>query len=364
MLRSGPAAAAIAALLCAAALRAADGGRDFSGTWVLDAPAAGAGAVRPIPQARIAVHQTETVLECTAADLKWSYALDSRDTTAQFGALTWSSVAEWDGNVLAISSLVSGPEHYSVMDRWELSSRTPGLLVITRQVIRGSEKVEGQFFYRREEAGATVESSGLARRPEPPPDAEFVVPAGTRVLLELVNQVDTHHSQTGDRVYLRTAFPVYASNRLIVPQGATVLGTVTDVKKPGKVQGRGELYIRFTSLTLPNGVTRDFRSRLGSASGAQGTVDSEEGRIISPSGAAEEARGAMEGGEMGTQAGGMIGLMSGHPVAGSAIGGAAGAAAGVAVVLAKGRPDAVLPKGCNVEMILDRDLHYRVDELR
>jgi len=34
--------------------------------------------------------------------------------------------------------------------------------------------------------------------------------------------------------------------------------TVTQVKKPGRVKGRGELYVRFDTLTLPNGVCRDF----------------------------------------------------------------------------------------------------------
>jgi hypothetical protein len=49
---------------------------------------------------------------------------------------------------------------------------------------------------------------------------------------------------------------------------------------------------------------------------------------------------------------------------GAGVGGIAGAAAGLAGVFSKHGPDAVLPKGTNVEMTLDRDLHYSPDDLR
>jgi hypothetical protein len=243
------------------------------------------------------------------------------------------------------------------------------VLMVTRQAVRGGSTTEAQFYYRRQgapvapTASVSPTPSGLIRRPDPTPETEFVVPTGTHVLLELANRLDTKHSKEGDQVYLRTAFPVYENSRLVIPQGATVLGTVTKAKRP-KSSAKGELYIRFDSLTLPNGVTRDFRSRLGSANGAQGDVDRDEGKVTSPSNKGNETRGAIEGGGMGAGIGGLAGAAAGHPITGLGIGGAAGAAAGLARVMSKGRPDAVLPEHTKVEMILDRDLHYRFDELR
>ncbi|MGO9254699.1 MAG: hypothetical protein ACLQU1_00115 [Bryobacteraceae bacterium] len=373
MLRVSLTSTAVAALVCATFLFGADPDRDFSGKWVLDAPASDGRVMRPMPAESLSVIQTATAVECASAAAQWSYVLDGGERKAHFGNETWTSAAKWEGAALLIDTLVSGPENYTVMDRWELS-RNHALLMVTRQVVRGGSMTEAQFYYRREGAVAaapenapapgTRPAQGLVRRPEPSPDAEFVVPTGTHVLLELVNRLDAKHSKEGDRVYLRTAFPVYASNRLVIPQGASVLGTVTQAKKPGKTSGKGELYIRFDSLTLPNGVTRDFLSRLGSANGAQGDVDRDEGKITSPGNTANETRAAVQGGGMGAAIGGLAGSAAGHPITGLGIGGAAGAAAGLATVLAKGRPDAVLPKGTNVEMILDRDLRYRFDELR
>src|SRR6266536_729684 len=110
--------------------------------------------------------------------------------------------------------------------------------------------------------------AGLLSAREPAPQApEFTVQTGTKVPLSLINSVSTKHSAEGDRVYLETVFPVLVNGRIVVPVGSYVAGTVTQLKKPGRVKGRGELYVRFDSLTLPNGVTRDFHGRIGSMDG-------------------------------------------------------------------------------------------------
>lgn len=66
-------------------------------------------------------------------------------------------------------------------------------------------------------------------------------------------------------------------------------------------------------------------------------------------------------------AGASVGVIAGGiswPAAkGAGIGGAAGAAAGLASVLLSRGPDAVLHRGATVEMILDRDLSFRAEEL-
>jgi len=375
MLRANWTAAAVAALLSATLLCGVDPERDFSGKWVLDERASDARGIRPLPPASLSVSVTDASVDCASGADSWSYALDGSERAAHLGSETWNSAVKWEGAALLVNTLVSGPENYTIMDRWELS-RNRALLVVSRQVIRQGAQTEGQFYYRREGQLAPEASTAepapaplprtqpappLARRPEPVPDAEFVIREGTHVLLELVNSLDTKHSKEGDAVYLRTAFPVYASNRQVIPRGASVLGTVTHAKPAGVVKGKGELYIRFDSLTLPNGVTRDFRSRLGNASGGKGDVDRDEGKITGASDNRGEARAAAQGAGMGAIIGGIAGGSAGHPITGLGVGAAAGAAAGI---LLKGRPEAVLPKGSNVEMILDRDLHYRFDELR
>ena len=98
--------------------------------------------------------------------------------------------------------------------------------------------------------------------------------------LVLRNALDTKHAHEGDAVYLEVSVPVYAGGRLAIPRGSYVNGVVTESKPAKGVKGKGQLFIRFETLTLPNGVTRDFRSRLGSADAGRGQVDPKEG--VSP----------------------------------------------------------------------------------
>ncbi|HPQ15577.1 MAG TPA: hypothetical protein PLP04_10125, partial [Bryobacteraceae bacterium] len=79
----------------------------------------------------------------------------------------------------------------------------------------------------------------------------FTVEPGTRIPLSLINSVSTKHSSEGDRVYLQTVFPILVKGRVVIPPGSYVAGTITEVKRPGRIKGRGELYLRFDSLTLP-----------------------------------------------------------------------------------------------------------------
>jgi hypothetical protein len=150
----------------------------------------------------------------------------------------------------------------------------------------------------------------------------------------------------------------------VVPVGSYVAGTVTQVKKPGRMKGRGELYVRFDSLTLPNGVTRDFRARLGGVDGqTTGELDKSEGKVRSEGNKAGDARTVGEAAGAGASIGMIAGNAAGHTGMGAGIGAAAGAAAGLVGVLISRGPDAVLARGATVEMVLDRPVSFNENEL-
>jgi hypothetical protein len=208
-------------------------------------------------------------------------------------------------------------------------------------------------------------ADGGFRRANVPSAAGFTVETGTKIPLTLINSVSTRHSIVGDRLYLETAFPVLVDGRIVVPVGSYVAGTVTQIKKPGRVKGKAELYVRFDSLTLPNGVTRDFRARMGGMDGtANSEVDRQEGTVTGPSNKKGDLQTIGEAASTGAAAGGLIGgLGAGHPGLGVGIGAGAGAAAGMIGVLLSRGPDAVLDKGTTVEMILDRPLSFNETEV-
>ncbi len=355
-----------AALLIASALTisayAVDPNRDFSGSWVLD-PATSRTGDFGATETSLQISQSEVGILCSAGPARWSYALDGSETRKRIGEETRNSVAKWEGEVLLINTLVSGPSDYTVMDRWRLS-RDRSSLTIARQIVRASGQVEGTLVFVREGApmsgsaphtasGPSTASSEttpdvpkprLAARPQPGMLPDVTVPMGTRVLLRLLNEVNTKRAREGDRVYLRTSVPVALDGQVVIPRESDVQGTITRTKPAGRVKGKGELFLRFDYLILPNGTSRDFHAR---PSGNEGQV--------AGNGKSADARTVM----LGTGMGATIGAIT-RGLPGAAVGGGIGALAGV---LMSRNQNVVLRPGTQVEMVLDRDLVFHPDEI-
>jgi hypothetical protein len=361
-------------------LRAGDPNRDFSGKWLLDTSASDTASLGHV-ETNLTVSQGDAGILCSTKAAEWSYALDGSETRKQIGGESRSSVAKWEGGALLINTQVTGTQHYTEMDRWELS-RSRNTLTITRQVVGAGSETEGTLVFRREgvpipasppavpaaapageapSSGASTsgvptapgwhptEAGGgsqpvLATRPAAAVPPDITIPTGTRVLLSLIGELNTKYAKEGDHVYLRTATPVASGGRLVIPRGSDVEGTITRAKAAGKVVGKGELYIRFDSLILPNGVSRDFRAR----------PPGEEGKVEG-NGKAADGRTVIEG----AGAGGAIGAIA-RGLPGAGIGAAGGALAGV---LLSRNQNVVLRSGAHIEMVLDRDLVFHPEEL-
>jgi hypothetical protein len=347
-----------------------DPDRNFSGNWSLDRQTGDAGALPAAPAAVLTITQQGSVIHCSEPFAAWSFRIDGQESKYRLKDSTMNSLTKWEGSALMINTLVSGPQNYAIMDRWVLS-KDHATLTITRTVQRRASESEVTLVYRnRERLSALAKSApaaapALKRAPSPSPvapePAGFIVSAGARIPLALVNSISTKHTAPGDRVYLETAFPVAQNGRIIIPRGSYVAGTVTEVKRAGRIKGKAELFLRFDSLTLPNGVTRDFRSRIGNAD--SGNVDRNEGKIHGEGNKAGDARTVGETTAAGTAVGAIAGSAAGHAGMGAGIGAAGGAAAGLAGVLLSRGPDLVLPKGTTFEMVLDRPLHFEASEL-
>jgi type IV secretion system protein VirB10 len=198
----------------------------------------------------------------------------------------------------------------------------------------------------------------------PAQSKEFLIDVGTHVPLSLINSISTKNAIPGDRVYLETVFPILAGGRIVIPPGSYVMGTITQIKRPGKVKGRGEFHLRFDSLTLPNGTTRDFRAHVTGLDGRSNEeLDHKEGTIRSEGNKAGDVKTVGETAAAGASIGALAGSVSGAPGMGAAIGAGAGAAAALVGILLTRGPEAILAKGTTVEMILDRQVQFEESEL-
>jgi type IV secretion system protein VirB10 len=212
----------------------------------------------------------------------------------------------------------------------------------------------------------TSEQPGLKQRGATPSarHGTYRVEPGTHILLSMINSVSTKQAQPGDRLYLETAFPVIVNGKVVVPQGSYVTGTITEVKRAGRVKGKAEMQVRFDSLTLRNGVTRDFRADLGAIDGdSKETLNREQSKVNGDSNKTKEIETIGATTATGAAIGSTAGAIKNHWGRGFGIGTGAGAATGIAAVLMTRGPDASLARGSTVEMVLDRPLDFDESEL-
>ena len=208
------------------------------------------------------------------------------------------------------------------------------------------------------QAGAAVASGQPAKAPSLAAKS-YVVPAGTKVLLQLRSSINTKSAKPGDGVYLASTFPVVVGNRVMIPAGVYVQGVVDRVARAGRVKGEAQLDMHFTSMIFPNGSVVEIPGMVNSLPGAkkQSIKDDNEGTIEQDS---DKTRDMGKVAEVSVPAGATVGAIggigSGHPLAGGIAGIGAGlATAGLVSLFTRGA-DVNIESGTQVEMVLQRPL--------
>ena len=212
------------------------------------------------------------------------------------------------------------------------------------------------------QASPAVGTTAQAETQPAPPSSEthkYVVPAGTKVLLQLRSAVNTKSAKVGDGVYLISEFPVVVGNRVMVPAGVYVQGMVDRVERAGRVKGSSQIDMHFTSIIFPNGSVVEIPGMVNSIPGAdkQSVKNDGEGTIEQ---APDKTRNMGTVAKVAIPTGATIGTIAGHEAGHALGGGLAGlgaglAAAGIASIFTRGA-DVNIASGTQVEMILQRPL--------
>lgn len=191
-----------------------------------------------------------------------------------------------------------------------------------------------------EEGTSTSAAAENEKKPDLPVYREVTIPAGTTLRLDLQSAVASDTSQVEDTVRASLRQAVTVDGQAILPMGAELVGTVTDVERSGRVKGLARVAYRFSSLRH----------------------DSERYPIttatISHQAQATKKKDAMKIG-VGAGAGAAVGAILGGG-SGAAKGAAVGGAAGTGVVLATRGEEVRLGPGANVSTRLTAPLVVRV----
>lgn len=211
---------------------------------------------------------------------------------------------------------------------------------------------------RNESPSAVAAPSSGQPVPAKIENAKVEVPTGTHIPLVLHNAVSTRSAKIGDPIYLETLFPVMVNGRVAIPAGSYVSGEVTETKRPGRVKGRAELAVRLNTLILPNGYMVSLAAVPNNAgTGGNETVDN-EGKVKGDTDKAGDVGTVMKT----TAAGAGIGAIASQSGKGAGIGAGIGAAVGIAAVLLSRGPEAELPRGTSLDVVLDRPVFLDADK--
>ncbi|HXW05384.1 MAG TPA: hypothetical protein VD833_09135 [Vicinamibacterales bacterium] len=171
---------------------------------------------------------------------------------------------------------------------------------------------------------------------------EHQVPAGLWLSVELRTSIGSDTSAVEDEIRGRLTRPLVVNDVEVVPEGATVLGTVTDVERSGRVKGLARVAFRFNVLEHPETGSR---------------VSIRTAPIVREAEPTKKKDAATIGGA--AAGGAVIGAILGGGD-GAAKGAAVGGAAGTGVVLGTRGKEVEVPAGTVVSARLGESFLVRI----
>jgi hypothetical protein len=182
----------------------------------------------------------------------------------------------------------------------------------------------------------------------------YSVPVNSVLHVRLDQELDSEQNRVGDMFTATLVDPVYSSGGvLLIPQGSTVNGRVTNVSRAGKGGEPASMDVQFISVELPNGVRQAINGSLTDLESSGGKSDN-EGTVSAKKTSHRNVKfiggGAAGGAVIGAIAGGGKGL---------AIGSLIGAGAGLIGSKVKKGHEVKVKKDTEFGIILNRSASFR-----
>jgi len=160
------------------------------------------------------------------------------------------------------------------------------------------------------------------------------VPAGTRILVRMIDSIDSSKQKTGYRFTASLETNLQAEDTVVAPRGTTVYGQLAQASSAGRMSGSSQLTLELTDIVI-NGTTYPLLTTTFEIKG-KGEGKKTAGKILG-----------------GTGLGALIGGIAGGGT-GAAIGALAGAAGGTAIAASKKGEQLQIPSESLIEFRLEQ----------
>jgi hypothetical protein len=185
---------------------------------------------------------------------------------------------------------------------------------------------------------------------------ETTVPEGTKICLQLNTPISTSKNSEGDPFQAIVTDPVYIGERMVIPKGSVVAGSISRILRPGRFKGKAAMTLLFQTINIPGrgempivASLTDVDRQAKKGISSEGTIEGSgsEGRdvtrVLTP---------GLVGAGIGTLAGG---------ARGAGIGAGIGAAVGLATVFSSRGKDIEMKRGASLDITLDKPLSVPVE---
>jgi len=141
-------------------------------------------------------------------------------------------------------------------------------------------------------------AQALAATPEP---SSVVVPAGTRLVIRMVDSIDSRRHSAGHKFRGQLEGALISDGVTVAPRGTFMYGTITSAKQSGRMAGSSELAIEFTDIMIDDQLYPVSTDGLVARTGGEG------GRTVGRT-ARSAAIGGLIGGSSGARTGAKVGV--------------------------------------------------------
>ena len=172
---------------------------------------------------------------------------------------------------------------------------------------------------------------------------DLTIPADSVLGLQIERTLSSETARVEDRVEARVTRDVRVGDKVAIPAGSIVQGSVMEVDRGGKMRARARLGVRFHTVVLASGSRLSIRT----------DAVLREGQSPAKESAAKIGGAAVGGAILGAILGGGKGAV---------IGGATGAAGGTAATMASERNAAVLTAGTTVSVRMQQPVTVTVEQ--
>jgi hypothetical protein len=83
-----------------------------------------------------------------------------------------------------------------------------------------------------------------------PSSQQVTVPAGSTMLVRMIDSVDSSTNHVGDTFHASLEENLYAGDVLVAPKGADVYGRLAEAQSAGKIAGKSDLRLELTGISI------------------------------------------------------------------------------------------------------------------